>query len=332
MVPQAERGLPLDRFRCFETSDVDEARQIVARNFCSHRLERRSSGDRFDARQNRIAGHRVSLNYIRYGADVTIEPGELSGFYLIQMPISGNAEVTNGCRTVLSTPATASILNPDRETRMRWHTGCEQLLLQVDRAFVHEVASKMAGLPVRPVRFRPKLDLQVPAAAAWVRRLRGLFKAADDGIVFADPDESHQRRLEEALVSSLLESQPGTVSPLLARAEAGPCPAILKRAVTVINDRFKDDIGLAEICAGARTTPRTLQLLFKRQYGTGPIRYLHDVRLNFARHLLLSDGGNLSIADIADCSGHRHLGRFSAAYKRQFGETPRETRREGPVA
>ncbi|GAB4576710.1 MAG: AraC family transcriptional regulator [Roseibium sp.] len=313
--------------------DVDEARQVVGRNFCSHRLERRSSSDRFDACQNRVAGNRVSLNYIRYGADVTIEPGELSDFYLIQIPVSGHAEVTNGFRTVLSTRKAATILNPDRETRMRWHSGCEKLLLQVDRSYLQGVAERMAGLPLGPVRFHPKLDLEVPAAAAWVRKLRGLFAAADDGIVFAEPGGAHQRRLEEALVGSLLESQPSTVSPLLARAEpcSAPAPAILRRALAVIAERFRDDIGLAEICAEARTTPRNLQLLFKREYGTGPIQYLHGLRLDYARHLLLSDGGNLSIADIADGSGHTHLGRFSAAYKRKFGQTPRETRREGPL-
>jgi len=332
MLPQAERGSPLDRFRCFETADVDEARYVVGRNFCSHRLERCSSRDRFDARQNRIAGNRVSLNYVRYGADVTIEPGELSDFYLIQIPIAGRAEVTNGRHSVLSTPAVATILNPDWETRMRWHSGCEKLLLQVDRSYLHEVAAEMSGLPVGPVRFRPRLDLEEPAAAAWVRRLRALFAAADDGIVFAEPGSSHQRRLEEALLLSLLESQPSTISPLLAQTETGASSAILKRAVTMINDRFNDDIGLGDICAEARATPRNLQLLFKREYGMGPIQYLHRLRLNYARHLLLGAGRNLSIADIAECSGHRHLGRFSAAYKQRFGETPRETRREAPLA
>ena len=31
------------------------------------------------------------MNYIRYGTDVEIEPGELGSFYLIQIPVKGHA-------------------------------------------------------------------------------------------------------------------------------------------------------------------------------------------------------------------------------------------------
>ena len=50
------------------------------------------------------------------------------------------------------------------------------------------------------------------------------------------------------------------------------------------------------------------------------------MRLAYARHLLVTDGGNWPIAEIADMSGHRHFGRFSVAYKNRYGETPRQTK------
>jgi len=65
MLSQAESKTPLDRFKCFETTDVDEAREIVARHFCNHRLGRFSASDRFDACQNRVRGQHLSLNYLR---------------------------------------------------------------------------------------------------------------------------------------------------------------------------------------------------------------------------------------------------------------------------
>ncbi|MEM5581835.1 AraC family transcriptional regulator [Roseibium sp. AS2] len=327
MVIQADRRPPLDRFRCFETTDVDEARQIVGRHFCSHRLDRSSSLDRFDACQNRAPGFRTSLNYIRYGADVTIEPGELTKFYLIQVPIRGAAEIANGCRTVVSNPMTASILNPDRHTKMRWHAGCEQILLQIEQGFLQDVAEKMAGMPLGRVRFAVGLDTRKPESAAWIRRLLGLFGATEDGLAFRGVQDGRQRALEEALVASLLECQPNTVSALLERVETASAPAILKRALKLISERFLEDINLLDICAHARTTPRNLQILFKREFGTGPVHYLHDMRLAYARHLLLANGDNHSVADVAEASGHNHFGRFSVGYKQRFGESPRETQR-----
>ncbi|WP_269580887.1 AraC family transcriptional regulator [Roseibium sp. Sym1] len=325
----ADRRSPLDRFRCFETSDVDEARQIVAAHFCSHGLDRGSALDRFDACQNRVPGRQLSLNYIRYGADVTIDPGELTAFYLIQIPIRGTAEIANGCRQVASTTRMASILNPDRHTRMRWHTGCEQVLLQVEQGFMRDVARRLTGVPVGSVRFASGFDLEKPGPAAWARRLRGVFGAAEDGLVFGAAQDDRQRALEESLIVSLLECQPNTVSALLERPDPRAAPAILKRALQLISERFLEDLSLLDICTHARTTPRNLQLLFKREFGTGPVHYLHDMRLAYARHLLQAEGSNRPVADIAEASAHRHFGRFSVAYKQRFGESPRETQRAG---
>lgn len=318
---------PLGDFNCFETSDVDEAREIVARNFCSHRLERMSGNDRFDACQNRVAGKRLSLNYIRYGADVTIDPGELSDFYLIQIPIAGAADVQNGTRSVWSTSAMGVVLNPDRHTTMRWHAGCEQVLVQIERSYVAEIATRMTGAELNAIRFHPGLDMNRAPAAVWAKRLRGLYGAAETGQIFRHPDDPRQQQLEEVLVTSLLEAQANTASHFFDNLATGASPALVRRAMTLINEKFSKDISLLDICACAGTTPRNLQILFKRELGCSPMEKLQDVRLNFARHLLLSDSGNLSVSEVAERSGHRHAGRFSQAYKARFGETPRETLR-----
>lgn len=332
MAGEAQHRAPLDRFRSFETTDVDEARQIVGRHFCSHRLDRASCEGRFDACQNRVAGRHVSLNYIRYGADVTIEPGELTDFYLVQLPIRGGAEIANGRQSLMSTPDLASLLNPDRHTKMRWRAGCEQILLQIGRRYLQSVAERMAGMPLAQVRFEAGLDLTQPAVADWGRRFRGLYKAADVGDVFGRGQDSVQRILEEGLVASLLASQPNTASPLLDRRDPGATPAVLKRAIALMRDRFRDEISLLDISAHAGTTPRNLQILFKREFGAGPIQLLNDLRLAYARHLLLTDANARPIAEIADASGHRHLGRFSVGYKKRFGESPRDTRSARPFS
>ena len=44
------RPAPLDTYRLFESTDLDEARSMVARTFCDHRLSQVRSGDRFAAR------------------------------------------------------------------------------------------------------------------------------------------------------------------------------------------------------------------------------------------------------------------------------------------
>ena len=257
---------------------------------------------------------------------MTIDPGELTDFYLVQVPLRGYADIANGHQRLRSTPDLASLLNPDRHTKMRWRAGCEQLLVQIEREFLQSVAERMTGLPLARVRFAAGLDLTRPEVAGWSRRLCGLVKAVEAGEIFDGGDPSHQSLLEEELVGSLLSCQANTASPLLERRDPAATPAILKRAVALMRERFQDEIGLLDISAHAGTTPRNLQILFKREFGAGPVQLLHNMRLAYARHLLLSEGANRSIADIASASGHRHFGRFSIAYKKRFGESPRDTR------
>ena len=328
MMAQPQRPPPLSDFRRFQTFDVDAARDIVARHFCSHKLERQSSNDRFDAYKHRVTGERVSLNYLRYGGDVTIEPGELTRFFLIQIPLSGAAEITNGCQAVASNPQTASILNPDRHTVMRWHSGCEQLLVQIDRQFVDDVASRITGMDLGArLRFAPEFRLRQSEAHQWMRKLWGLVHAAENGELFISDNRTSQLYLEEELIVSLLEVQENTASVLLSHETQQSGPAILKRAVDMVHDRLREDISLIELSNHAGTTPRNLQLIFKRELGLTPVQYLQQCRLNLARHLLLARNGDLPVSDVAELSGHRHLGRFSVAYKKRFGESPKATAR-----
>ncbi len=328
MMAQPQRPPPLSDFRRFQTFDVDAARDIVARHFCSHKLERQSSNDRFDACKHRVTGERVSLNYLRYGGDVTIEPGELTRFFLIQIPLSGAAEITNGCQAVASNPQTASILNPDRHTVMRWHSGCEQLLVQIDRQFVDDVASRITGMDLGArLRFAPEFRLRQSEAHQWMRKLWGLVHAAENGELFISDNRTSQLYLEEELIVSLLEVQENTASVLLSHETQQSGPAILKRAVDMVHDRLREDISLIELSNHAGTTPRNLQLIFKRELGLTPVQYLQQCRLNLARHLLLARNGDLPVSDVAELSGHRHLGRFSVAYKKRFGESPKATAR-----
>ena len=57
-----------------------------------------------------------------------------------------------------------------------------------------------------------------------------------------------------------------------------------------------------------------------------PMRYLRTARLNRVREALLRDDRTESIIDIAMAWGFYHLGRFSIEYRKQFGESPSETR------
>ena len=58
------------------------------------------------------------------------------------------------------------------------------------------------------------------------------------------------------------------------------------------------------------------------------MKYLQQVRLRRARELLLeASPAEATVAAVASGLGLTHRGRFAAAYRRQFGESPAETLR-----
>ena len=71
---------------------------------------------------------------------------------------------------------------------------------------------------------------------------------------------------------------------------------------------------------------RTLEHLFRDSLGTTPGKYLGLLRLNRCHHdLYHADPSKESVTSVAMRWGFTHLGRFSGAYRKHFGELPSET-------
>jgi len=80
-------------------------------------------------------------------------------------------------------------------------------------------------------------------------------------------------------------------------------------------------IGLARQ-AGINQTK--LKTGFKELFNTTVFGYLHDIRMNEARRLLLDQ--RLLVGEVADRIGYQHAHHFTAAFKRKFGVLPRDLR------
>lgn len=85
---------------------------------------------------------------------------------------------------------------------------------------------------------------------------------------------------------------------------------------------------LADVSAAVGVPIRTLTRGFRNRHGVGPIGYLRRLRLDRAfRDLLAADPAKATVTEIAFKYGFYSLGRFSAAYRRAFDESPSETLR-----
>jgi AraC-like DNA-binding protein len=83
--------------------------------------------------------------------------------------------------------------------------------------------------------------------------------------------------------------------------------------------------GLDRIAARAGLSPRQLQRVFKAETGGTITEYIAHLRTRRARQMLIESG--LRVQEIADRLGYSSPYHFSAAFRRQTGQTPGEARR-----
>jgi AraC-like DNA-binding protein len=74
---------------------------------------------------------------------------------------------------------------------------------------------------------------------------------------------------------------------------------------------------------------RSLHAAFRRQLGTSPMSYVRHRRLDDAHDELLrvDPTAGVKVTDVALRHGFTHTGRFAAAYRQRFGESPSTTLR-----
>ena len=84
--------------------------------------------------------------------------------------------------------------------------------------------------------------------------------------------------------------------------------------------------GVAEMRLAAHVSERRLRRAFVHEYGVPPARFFRRWALDRARRHLLEQGDDFtSVTRVALDLGFRHLGRFAAYYRSQFGELPSAT-------
>lgn len=308
------------------TEDLCEARAVVGQAFCDHRLNLRHPGTRLSARHNHVGGRHVSLNALRYGAEVEIDPGQLGHFFLLQIPLEGGALVAHRGEEVSASSQVATILNPDRDTRMVWSQDCRKLLLQVNRAHLERVAEELLGGPLPgPVRFEPAIDMLRPQGRALRARVLAAARAADRGDLWCAHPGLKESWAERELTASLLTLLKSNISHVLWRMEQPVLSRDLRRAADYIHAKYAEPLRLDQIAAECGLSSRALQIGFRKTFGRTPMQYLREVRLDSAHYRLSRRRDRESVTDVAYACGFTHLGRFARDYRARFGDCPSRT-------
>lgn len=104
-----------------------------------------------------------------------------------------------------------------------------------------------------------------------------------------------------------------------------PDSGLVKKAEELMDTHPEKYFSIQQIANDVLTSPRNLQLVFKKCRGYTPMQFLKERKLQRARLLLFEAETSNSIKKIAIESGFLNMSTFSKHYQELFGELPSKT-------
>ena len=109
------------------------------------------------------------------------------------------------------------------------------------------------------------------------------------------------------------------------KPKVSPDIKFLKNVEMLIDANPEIYFSIHEIAKKVNTTPRNLQLIFRKHRNYTPMQFLKERKLHKARVAILNSNGESLIKQIAFNSGFTNMSSFSRDYKNLFGELPSRT-------
>lgn len=317
MSQAAFRADALRGYRLFESTDLDETRELISRVMQPHALVPSGTGrGRSHMDFVRLGG--LGLGTIAFGDAMRVNVRSVDGYYLLMFCVTGNAEVQTMGRSMQVNRDQGVLCAPGQAFDALLSPGCEQFVLRIDPVALNA----HAGLVARD------LTSLVPVGSAhlrgWMQQLQ-LVASSPELLASARSNPRVATHLESLLVDLFAT---GHVSNMGFASKRSPVsPGFVKRAEAFIEANCREPLELLDIASAAGVSARTLRDGFQQFRGVSPMQYVRQLRLERARDALRAAPLDVRVAEIALDCGFAHLGRFAMVYKAMFGESPSETLR-----
>jgi AraC-like DNA-binding protein len=308
----------------FRTTSPEQAIQLCETSYYPHWLKLLGPSHGFGLTQRVTCVGPITVGDITYETDVALGFDESRASYHVCVPLEGWLESRHRGQQLTSTPRLASVYRPDAEmTATRWPGGSRHLAVKIDQVAVDRALETLLdGSVDSPIPFNASLPLKAGAAQDWVRLVLMAHRQLDG------PDSLMRHAVVwEPLVESLIHGLLLVAEHPYRQALAAPSepgrPAAVRDAMDIIEGGPHLPLTISTLARQCHVSVRTLQEGFQRHLGMSPMAYVRVVRLRRAhRDLRSADPCHSTVSSIAHRWGFTHLGRFAAAHKTMYGQTP----------
>lgn len=270
-------------------------------------------------------GESSSLNFLKYGSEVSVEPGEMEHVFNVQLQLTGQTKTTCGTKESLIKKGYAGVLSPTKYVTMDWSEDASMLIYSVSKKAVeHKLQNLLGNHLCEPIIFDAMMNCTEDEGASFWRSLRYLQRELElsNNLLNAKLAVEH---FEQSLILSLLYGQQHNYTKALKHGVCMAAPIHVKKVEEFIRAHANEKISIDELTKVSGVSARTLFAGFQQFRNTSPMKYLRNQRMKLVRDDLMSQETTESVTEIAMKWGFTQLGRFSVEYKKIYGESPSET-------
>ena len=312
----------------FHSDDVDQIRDFLGEHFTEHVLKVEGREKNVDTVLRAVSIGDVSVNYVEYAEPVEIEQTVAEPIFMIGRPLKGQLEVRNGDDYISGGPPRGAVLSMDRPNLIRGFTPNLQFrVVRLERESLERQLSDWLDHELKEsVHFDFPLPADTDAGRAWWGYVEHLWTNALNGTFATAPLLlSEASRMTKAMLLSL---QPHNYSAQLREGASAAAPFYVRRAEDYMRANAGQSINMEDLVVASGVSARSLYAGFRRFRGTSPMAFLKWLRLELAHaDLQAANPGESTVKQIALLRGFAHLGHFSDAYRRKYGQPPSHTLR-----
>ncbi|MEN0136538.1 MAG: AraC family transcriptional regulator [Rhodococcus sp. (in: high G+C Gram-positive bacteria)] len=308
-----------------KTHDLEEAQALITRVYIPHTLRSRD-GYPLDFKLNFLQSHQLTLGHLNYGADAELLVPTMETNYHINLTLKGNTAVSQaGSRGTTMALRRGVAFGPLHDFTVRWSPEAIQYAIKLPRPILEEHLAALLNHPIEGViDFSLIFDLASPTGQNLLSAVNFLrTELSRPGGLSSSPMAREQ--LESFVMTQVLFAVPHRYTNELVSPTKPAHRSRVRDVIDHIDSHPEADLTMASLAKLAGVSARAMQKGFVSAVGMPPMAYVRKVRLERVRAELTSTAGQRSITDIASRWGFTHLSRFSAYYKREFGETPSDT-------
>jgi AraC-like DNA-binding protein len=319
----------------FRSRDLERTRQFLSDNNICLDIARRNERS-LDVHVRGIylpAG--LYVGSTEYGASARVQVTPQRDDYWLLIPIQGRMETSVRGHQYISDARRAFLFSYPAmgPSRIVVDAGAVRLTVVLSHGSLQGQLAALLGNPPDaplhpPLEFAPVVDLTRGCGRSIARLAYVLLADFRRGGALAC-NQLALASFEQFVINQLLLLHAHNYSGAIYGTVPTVAPRDVKRAIDYIEANLAAPIRLPDIVQASGVPGRTLFKHFERFHGVTPMGYLRAARFEAVWRALQEEEAADNVCEVAMAWGFGHMGRFSAEYRKRFGERPSETRKQG---